>query len=120
MRMPATDSAAGFSCSVDLQWDVTVLPAFFRHRLGADLGKRGRRRDGLAIDGQVHDSRLTGGYRLLERRRKILGALDGDTEAAEGARIGGKIRVAQLGRRNTARIFALLVHADGAVHAVRS
>jgi len=38
--------------------------------------------------------------------------------AAEGARIGGEIRIGERGARNAARVLALLVHADGPVHAI--
>ena len=38
--------------------------------------------------------------------------------AAEGAGIGGKIRVFQIGGADPAGIFALLMHADGAIHRI--
>src|SRR5579883_798085 len=89
-----------------------------RQRFGADFGQRGHRRDGLRIDGKPNDGGLAAGLRLLERGREILGALHRNTKTAEGAGVSRKVRVAQLGRRNAAGIFALLMHADGAVHAV--
>src|SRR5579862_3218078 len=89
-----------------------------RQRLGADFCDRRRRRDGFAVDGQADDRRLAAGLRLLERVGEILGAFHRDAEAAEGARVSREIRIAQIGRRDAARIFALLMHADGAVHAV--
>ena len=39
-------------------------------------------------------------------------------ETAEGARIGVEIRIEQLGGDDAAGKFALLMHADGAVHAI--
>src|SRR5580700_139777 len=89
-----------------------------RQGSGANFCDRHRRRDGFAVDGKPDDRRLAAGLRLLERFRKILGALDRDAEAAEGPRVSRKIRIAQIGRRDAAGIFALLMHADRAVHAV--
>src|SRR5260370_25271690 len=57
-------------------------------------------------------------YRRIERRREWGGRLHCGAEAAERAGIGGEIRVLERGRRNAPGILALLVHADGAVHAV--
>ena len=41
-----------------------------------------------------------------------------DAKAAERLGVGGEVRVLQIGRHHAGRIFALLVHADGAVGAV--
>ncbi len=81
-------------------------------------GQRRGRRDRLGIDLDVDDRRLAGLPRGAERSAEIGGVLDRRAEAAEGAGIGGEIGIPQLGRRHPAGIFALLVHADGAVHAV--
>jgi hypothetical protein len=56
--------------------------------------------------------------RALEGGRELGGGLDPLAMAAEGAGIGGEIRVLQHRRRDAAGIVALLMHADGAVHAV--
>ena len=56
--------------------------------------------------------------RGLESGKEIRGLLHGRAVAAEGARIGREIRILQAGRDHAAGIVALLVHADGAVHAV--
>jgi len=53
-------------------------------------------------------SNAAGNPRLLHHSAK----------AAEGARIGVEIRIVQLGGADAAGEFALLMHADGAVHAV--
>src|SRR5580704_14085793 len=90
----------------------------FRQRSGANFCDRRRRRDGFAVDGEADDRRLAAGLRLLEGVGEILGALDRDAEAAEGPRVSREIGIAQIGRRDAAGIFALLMHADGAVHAV--
>src|SRR4029077_8755937 len=87
-------------------------------RLGADLGKRRSRRDRFRIDRQADDRWFARGLGIAERFRKVLGPLDRRAETAEGARIAREIGIAYCGRRNAARIFALLVHADSAIHAV--
>src|SRR5580704_4336217 len=94
----------------------TILPG--RERLRPDFRNRHRRRDRFAVDGEADDRGLAGGLRLLESFGEILGAFDRDAEAAEGAGVSWEIRIAQLGCRDAAGIFALLMHADGAVHAV--
>src|ERR1700759_4048704 len=81
-------------------------------RLLAKLGQRGRRRDGLGIDFQMHDRRLAGGLCGPEGAGKVVSLLHGDAEAAECTCIGGKIRVLEHGGRHATRIFALLMHAD--------
>ena len=49
---------------------------------------------------------------------KSAGLLDRDAESAECPRIGGEVRILQRRRDYPAGIFALLMHADGAVNAV--
>ena len=71
--------------------------------------------------GSMRSSRIAGLPAASARSNagaKSRGALDGLAVPAEGARIGGEIRIRQFGARDAARIFALLVHADRAVHAV--
>ena len=50
--------------------------------------------------------------------RKSAVVSDRSAVAAEGPRISGEIRILQGGRHHAARVVALLVHADGSVHAV--
>ena len=81
-------------------------------------GQRRRRRDRLRVDLHVQDRRLARRQRALEGGRELLRLLDRLAVAAEGARLGGEIGIAQLRRADAAGIFALLMHADRAVHAV--
>src|SRR5260370_28229177 len=66
----------------------------------------------------MQDRRLAGGDGALESRRELRGVLDRLAMAAEGARIGGEIGVLQRRGADAARIFALLMHADRAIHAI--
>src|ERR1700681_1603929 len=66
----------------------------------------------------MNDGGLAGPLGRPESRRKVRGLLDRRAEAPERARIGGKIRIAQLSARYAARIFALLVHPDRPVKTV--
>ena len=72
----------------------------------------------LRIELEMDDRGLAGLQRAAIGRREIRGLLDHSAIAAERRGVGGEVRIAQLGRDHAARIFALLVHADGAVHAV--
>ena len=87
-------------------------------RLGAGFAERGRRRQRFRTDRQFDDRRQARGHRLIEGFREILGAVDPGAEAAAGARECCEIRVGQIGAGNPAGIVPLLMHADGAVHAV--
>src|ERR1700728_4029655 len=71
-------------------------------RFGPDLCDGHCRRDGLRIDGETNDGGLAGSLGLLERLRKILGAVNRNAEATEGACKGRKIWIAQFGRGNAA------------------
>jgi len=88
----------------------------------ADLVQAARRSDGLRIELAVQDHRqlvlFSPAAHGSQRRCKVLGPLDQGRIAAKGLGIGDKVGVAQLGRADPVRIVALLVHADGAVHAV--
>src|SRR5215211_8147289 len=97
---------------------LSALRTLRGERLFADGGERRRRSDRLRIGQAVQDRRLARRERPLERRRELLGPLDTLAVTAERFCIGGEIRVLQRGRRDAARIVALLVHADGAIHGV--
>ena len=56
--------------------------------------------DRVRVDAQLDQRRLARGARALEGRRELLGALHQLAVPAEGARIGGEIRVLQLGARD--------------------
>src|SRR5258708_24294472 len=79
--------------------------------------KRSRRRNGVRIDSQLDDGGLARLAGALECGSESLGPLDDLAMRAEGARVGGEIRVLQVGAEDPSRIFALLVHADRAAHA---
>src|SRR6185437_12834046 len=66
----------------------------------------------------MQDGRFAGGQRALERRRKIRSALDALAMAAKGLGIKREIGILQLRSDHTPRIFALLMHANGAVLAI--
>src|SRR5882762_7569727 len=87
-------------------------------RLLADRRERRRRGDGVRVDAQLEDRRLARGAGTLERRREVLGALHDLAVRAECTRIGGEIRILQLGAEHPPGILALLVHADRAVKPV--
>src|SRR6516162_3561536 len=89
-----------------------------RLRLLARGGERDGWRERLGIDLEVEDRGLAGFLRGFERRKEIRGLLHHRAVTAEGARIGRKIRALQSCPHHPAGIVALLVHADGAVHAV--
>src|SRR3954451_9936041 len=89
-----------------------------RQRLLLDGGQRRRWLDRLRVDEAVQDRGLTRSKRALERRRELLRPLHALAVAAEGARVGGEIGVLQHRRRDAPGVLPLLVHANGAVHAV--
>src|SRR5690606_7360 len=89
-----------------------------RLALLADVGQRARGCDRFGIKPDLDDRRLAAGACPLEGGSEGIGTLHRLAMAAEGARIGGEVRVLQAGSGNAARIFALLMHADGAVDAV--
>src|SRR6266567_6362209 len=94
------------------------LCALPRERLLPNGAERGRGRDRLRVELEMEDGGFFRVYRRIERRRERGGRLHCGAEAAERAGIGGEIRVLERGRRNAPGILTLLVHADGAVHAV--
>src|SRR5207248_2829783 len=81
--------------------------------------RQGRRRgDHLFRKPELQKRGNVCGERALECGRELLGAFDGLSERAEGARVRRKVGVLQMGAVDAARILALLVHADGAVAAI--
>src|SRR5260370_5673654 len=97
---------------------VPRLWALPRERLLPNGAERGGGRDRLRVELEMEDGGFFRAYRRIERRRERGGRLHRGAEAAERAGIGGEIRVLERGRRNAPGILTLLVHADGAVHAV--
>ena len=74
-----------------------------RLRLLAGGSERHRRRERLGIDLEMEDRGLAGFLRRLERGQEIRGLLHRRAVAAEGARIGGEIRILQTGSRPRGR-----------------
>ncbi len=95
-----------------------AMPLRLGQALGAEARQRGRRRQRLGIDGELDQRRFTRCESLLERRRKCLGPVNAGAEAAAGACKCGKIGVLEVGTADAAGVLALLMHPDGAIHAV--
>src|SRR5262249_1733941 len=76
----------------------------------------GGKRLGLAFE--VQDCRLARSRGGLEGGKEVGGLLPRRAIAAEGAGIVGEIGILQAGCDHAPGIMALLVHANGAVHAV--
>src|SRR5580704_5664951 len=87
-----------------------IFSALSAQSLFADRSERRGRGDGLGIDFDVDERRLAGTLRRRVGLGELGGALHCHPEPAEGARIGGEIRVLQLRADDAARIFALLMH----------
>ena len=94
------------------------LPVALRGGSRPDLRQRLAHGQRLGIDLQLDDGGLTCLQRGAQGRREVCGRLDGVAVGAEAARVGGEVRIDERGADHAARIFALLMHADGAVHAV--
>src|SRR6478736_1639496 len=88
------------------------------HRLVADRRKRGRRRNDLGIKPAMNDRRLARRHGALERAGEFLGRFYIFAMPAIRLRQRGEIGILQHGGGDAPRIFALLMHADGTVHAV--
>ena len=72
----------------------------------------------LGIDQAVQDRRLPRSQGALEGGRELLRALHPLAVPTEAARQRREVRVPEPRGRHPPRIFALLMHADRAVHAV--
>ena len=82
------------------------------------LAQRRPWRDRLGIEDQMKQRRSSGRNGFLERRCELCSRLHPRAMGAVGPRQSREVRVGQRGGRDAARMLALLVHADGAVHAV--
>src|SRR5581483_607911 len=89
-----------------------------RSALLADLGESLARGKRLRIELELDDGGLGARERLAEGGGEIGGGLDGVAVRAEAPGKGRKVRIDEGGADDAARILALLVGADGAVHAV--
>src|SRR5262249_61098534 len=84
-----------------------------RLRLGAGGGQRHRGRERLGIDLEMDDGGLARLLRRRQRRPELRGLLHRGAVAAEGAGIGGEIRILKPGPYTAAWVMAVLVVADG-------
>ena len=75
-------------------------------------------RDRLGIDLEMDDRRLAGLPRRAKAAAKSAVFSTSAPKPPKARGIGGEIRILQRGRDHAAGIFALLMHADGAVDAV--
>ena len=89
-----------------------------RQRLGARFAQRAYRRQCFRADRKFDDGRQAASHGFIESAREVFGALDMGAKAAAGAGKRREVGVGQIGAGDTAGIGPLLMHPDGAVHAV--
>src|SRR5450755_2464118 len=124
------------STSIKGDKDASILPGVAEGFVGEALIARSIPRSRLArllrtdlIDGRAHGDRLrvdlepqhrwtTRAQRALQRRSELIGASHLFAVGSVGFRQRHEIGIDQIGPVDARRVIALLVHADGAVHAV--